>query len=303
MSNKKDKISTFQPFDFESRFIDNLSSRVLLKENVNEFFIHSLEDEKVQLILPLPPHRKTVNDFMFIVDGCAERQLGIEYHSLTKNDFVWVPKLSVSTTEHYSTDLKGFYCHFSDDFIEANSFFLGWRTDTSLTSRTRVPEETARRIILLLSEIVELYNNSWESHKDVVSQYLKAVLLEIYIVAKEQLPLSNKDTKKSLTSRYIRLINSDFKKQSSIADFAKRLNVSPNHLNKTVKDGTGKTAQEIRNEVLLQEAKVKLIQTIQNVGEVAFELGFNDSSYFGKFFKKQTGMTPLEYRKMVEKTR
>lgn len=79
------------------------------------------------------------------------------------------------------------------------------------------------------------------------------------------------------------------------------LHITPNHLNKTINKQLGKSAQSVYNEILLQEAKVLLLQTSQDISEIAFSLGFNDLSYFGKFFKKHTHQTPLEYLKMIEK--
>lgn len=79
------------------------------------------------------------------------------------------------------------------------------------------------------------------------------------------------------------------------------LHITLNHLNKTINKQLGKSAQSVYNEILLQEAKVLLLQTSQDISEIAFSLGFNDLSYFGKFFKKHAHQTPLEYRKMIEK--
>jgi AraC-like DNA-binding protein len=75
------------------------------------------------------------------------------------------------------------------------------------------------------------------------------------------------------------------------------LGISPNHLNKSVKAVTGRTAIIILNEMNLQEAKMQLKYTNLSIGEIAFRLGFKDLSYFSRFFKKATGLSPLEYRK------
>jgi YesN/AraC family two-component response regulator len=78
------------------------------------------------------------------------------------------------------------------------------------------------------------------------------------------------------------------------------LHVSPNHLNKCVKLSTGKTPSEWINESLVLEAKALLFQSEELIGNIAMELGINDSSYFSRLFKKYEGKSPLEYRQMIE---
>lgn len=297
----KKSISTFRPFDFKKIFIDTFAKQHIPKESVDEFFIHALKDTTVKLRLPLPPHRKTVNDCMFITKGMAERRLGVHSHSLRSCDFMLVPKLMVSATTQYSSDIEGYYFHFSDDFIASSSFFFEWQMDSSVINPIQISEEVGKRITQLLDIIATLHESSWPKYKNIIAQYLRTVLLEVYAEARSQSAISKVDKRKRLSAEYVKLVHVHFKKISHIADYAALLHVSPNHLNKTVKSCMGKTAQEIRNEILVQEAKVYLLQTDQDISEIAFELGFNDVSYFGRFFKKHTSMTPLEYRKMIEK--
>jgi AraC-like DNA-binding protein len=76
------------------------------------------------------------------------------------------------------------------------------------------------------------------------------------------------------------------------------LHVTPNYLNKAVKQVTGKTALEQIHEMLILEAKILLKQNEMNVSEIADYLNFENPSYFTRLFKKRTGHTPLDYRKM-----
>lgn len=95
-----------------------------MKENVNSFFIHALNDSSIKLELPLPPHKKMVNDFFLVIDGIAKRQVGIRPYEIHANELLIVPSLQVSTTDNYSNDINGFYCHFSDDFINDNTLLI-----------------------------------------------------------------------------------------------------------------------------------------------------------------------------------
>ena len=78
------------------------------------------------------------------------------------------------------------------------------------------------------------------------------------------------------------------------------LNVSPNHLNKAIKLITLKSPSDWIRTTLINEAKVLLFQTDFSIQEIASELGIDDQSYFARLFKKQEGVTPVEYRKMID---
>ncbi|MBZ4188708.1 helix-turn-helix domain-containing protein [Niabella beijingensis] len=79
-------------------------------------------------------------------------------------------------------------------------------------------------------------------------------------------------------------------------DYADRLAVHVNHLNKVLKEGTGKTTSQLIHHRITQEAKMLLKQTGWSVSEIAYSLGFEEVAHFSNFFKKQTSMAPAAFR-------
>ena len=79
-------------------------------------------------------------------------------------------------------------------------------------------------------------------------------------------------------------------------DYANRLAIHVNHLNKVLKENTGKTTTDLISNRVLQEAKILLKQTNWNVSEIAYCLGFEEVAHFSNFFKKQTQVAPLNFR-------
>lgn len=120
----KNKIVTFRPVSFRSIFIDNQFDKDIFKKGYDQFFIHSLKEDKVHLRLPLPVHRKTVNDFLLITKGTCMRQVGIDSYELKAGDLLFVARSSVSSTEFMSEDIEGYYCHFNDELLKHYSCFL-----------------------------------------------------------------------------------------------------------------------------------------------------------------------------------
>jgi len=82
-------------------------------------------------------------------------------------------------------------------------------------------------------------------------------------------------------------------------DYADTLGVHVNHLNKVLKDVSGKTTTEIIAGRMAQEAKILLKQTSWNVSEIAYSLGFEEVAHFSNFFKKQTQLSPLSFRATI----
>ncbi len=87
------------------------------KPHFNNFYFHDLSKYNYKLNLPLPPPRKTVNDFMLISSGSITKSAGIDTYEVTKNTVFILPDGQITTMTSISDNLKGFYCHFSNSFI------------------------------------------------------------------------------------------------------------------------------------------------------------------------------------------
>ena len=79
-------------------------------------------------------------------------------------------------------------------------------------------------------------------------------------------------------------------------DFAERLAVHPNHLNKVLKETTGNTTTAVIHSRIYEEAKILLDHTDWNISEIAFSLGFEEVAHFSNFFKKHASTSPVKYR-------
>jgi len=93
-----------------------------------------------------------------------------------------------------------------------------------------------------------------------------------------------------------RLVEEHFRRQRLLAFYAEKLAMTPDRLNDRVKRAIGVTAGHLIRQRVLTEAKRQLVFTAQPVHQIAEELGFSDSSHFIRFFRKQTGVTPQEFR-------
>jgi AraC family transcriptional activator of pobA len=102
-----------------------------------------------------------------------------------------------------------------------------------------------------------------------------------------------------LINRFLLLLEKHYAQHSEVNYYAAALLVTPSYLNQVCKKESGKTAGAYIRERVLLEAKRMLTLTDMDVKEIAYTLGFNDTSYFSRFFKKYTALAPVDFRRQL----
>lgn len=94
------------------------------------------------------------------------------------------------------------------------------------------------------------------------------------------------------------ILGQNFKRERSVGFYADQMHLSPKYFTTLIKRTSGQTAAEWINHYVILEAKNLLKYSTMNVQEIAYSLNFPNQSFFGKYFKHHTGMTPSEYKKL-----
>lgn len=100
-----------------------------------------------------------------------------------------------------------------------------------------------------------------------------------------------------LLKKFLALVNAHYLDRRMVEDYADMLAITPNHLSQFVKSTSGKKALAHINARIITEAKSLLQYSSLDVAEIGYRLNFSDPANFGKFFKKHTDLTPLDFRK------
>ena len=163
----------------------------------------------------------------------------------------------------------------------------------------------------LADEIEQLYKKiKKEIDSDYIFKYdlIRNYVLELIHYGQKLQPDSKLSTSNDASMRIVSLFVELLERQFPIEtweqrlqlktakDFADRLAIHVNYLNKKLKENTGKTTTEIITDRIIQEAKILLKQTQWNVSEISYALGFEEIAHFSNFFKKKTSLAPLEFR-------
>lgn len=299
-------IKTYDVESFRARFMQpEPALNTLLKSDFGKFFIVKVEDMFRLMKLPVPPTRATIHTLIYLTEGEATMTIGSETCTISKNECMVVPAGQVFSfgTPDVNT---GYLCSFRNDMIIGKfgkndllkdfEFLRVWGNP-----RICLDKRTSEFVLHLFKRILLDYTEHGLNNLNIIQPYFIALLCEINS-AYQPVFTSTQTQAVSITNRFKELIFTHIKTSHSVTDYAALLNITPNHLNKSVKSITGKSPTKWIDEAIVLEAKVLLCQSDWPISEVAAEVGLFDASYFSRLFKKYEGVTPLQFRTMIKKS-
>jgi len=205
-------------------------------------------------------------------------------------------------------DQSGYFCIFTEEFLHHS------KTGIQLDELPLFRAGGYPVFQLSPGDTAELDNLFQRIHKELSSDYAyKYDLLRNYVLelihygqklqpATARYPAHNAGAR--VSSLFVELLERQFPIESprqrlylrTAKDYADRLAIHVNHLNKVLKENTGKTTTRLISGRIVKEAKILLRQTDWNISEIAYTLGFEEVAHFSNFFKKQTALSPAAFR-------
>ena len=148
----------------------------------------------------------------------------------------------------------------------------------------------------------ELKNGKGIGHIDMLRSLLKIFLIKVhrYGLKEGQLQLDELKPAHRLFVQFRRMLEKDFAIKHTVQEYADGLNVAVRTLNKCVNESSGRSPLAFITERIMLEAKRQVRYSNLMIKEIAYNLGFEDPSYFVKLFKRHTGMLPSDFREMDE---
>ena len=249
------------------------------------------------------PHRHDFFEVLYLLKGSG-------YHVIDGNKYEIKPPCVFFMSPgqahklELSHDIEGFIFIFTSDFyllnrsnqnslIEFPFFYTIHQDNPPLLLETegdiRFLENLFRQGIAEISRPGDYFQEMLRSILDLILTTCAAR----YQVSENML---NKGKGQILVKRFFHLVEENHQKNLSLSDYSRMIGVTPNHLTQIMKLLTGKTSSQIIKAKQLLEIKRLLVHTNLSVSEIANQLNFEDQSYFTKFFKRETGITPIQYR-------
>lgn len=257
--------------------------------------------------IPFTSYPTRLNAACFIVCLQGESKLNISLQGcyIAKNTMaVILPDQIVQQLER-SDDFSGLFIAVAKDFMDdviptlQKLFPLFFRIKESPCVQITDEEvESFREYHSFLWKKVKLKDSQFR--KEITKGLLLSLFYEIYTIYQGHTltEIRPKSRKEDLFERFIRAVTADFKSERSVTYYADKLFLTPKHLSTAVKEVSGKTASEWIDGLVLLEAKALLKSSEMSIQEISDELHFANQSFFGKYFKHHTGVSPKEYRRL-----
>lgn len=280
-----------------------------LHKDIGHFNVFDIAQtiERAKTTSQMPYNRRKYYKISFIKGRnraeYADKVISIQQNALLfatpKVPYHWVPE---------DPDQSGSFCVFTEDFFIKDKSYYNLE-DLPIFQPGGVPvfeidNELAEEIENLFKKIKNEIDSDYVFKYDLIRNYV----LELIHYGQKLQPASkisaSNDASMRVVSLFIELLERQFPIESgeqrlqlkTAKDYADRLAVHVNYLNKRLKESTGKTTTEFISDRIIQEAKILLKQTKWNVSEISYALGFEEIAHFSNFFKRKTTFTPLEFR-------
>ncbi|MBD0776939.1 AraC family transcriptional regulator [Maribacter sp. ANRC-HE7] len=255
------------------------------------------------------PFRNLGNDILFVEKGNLKVSINLMIHTLKKNESIAVAQKSVIQILEISDDLSVININFStkfivDNFFKSNSIdAFGYFTHTNAPKLKLGKQEG--KMFKIMARILK-DNNKKELalfKEDIIRNTFGVIAYTYADIFKRTYPdLKVELTRQEeLTIRFWNILQENVKIERSVQFYADTLNVTTGHLSKTLKEVSGKTASQLIEAAVIIEARLLLQDPKLSIAQIAEELSFPDQSFFGKYFKKQIGLSPSAYRKKSSK--
>ncbi len=284
-------------------------------ESIKDFFGHQLPQAGSQFNIyhcddfrakPVPYNRR---DFYKITlqFGTSRLEYANKGIFIDKPALLFTNPLIPYSWESISEEQKGYFVLFTEEFLKSSNsdFTLEHSPLFKLGSDPiyYVDPERVRYILQLFETMFREFHSDYLYKFALLRNHLHILMHE----ALKLQPLNNYVAHQNASTRiaalFLELLDRQFPvdQQNPFTlrtpkQYAEQLSVHVNHLNRAVKEVTGKTTTDHLNERIITQAKALLLHTDWNVAKISYSLGYEYPTYFNNFFKKQTGIAPTSLR-------
>ena len=281
------------------RFIQNIPGVITLGEDFAIF------DDLNAIPVLEHPIRIEALAFSMCLKGHMELSLDMEHYSIAPGDIILIRPNNILQHISHSDDLSAVFIamnvHSTLDIISLIKRTLPptyhYMKEAPLIHLNDQERQCVSEYYRLLKAKAAATDNPMR--REIIVNILRAMIYDLIYISQQKIPQSNtsKGREDQLTELFIRQMENSFREHRDVAYYADKLCLTPKYLSQMVKKATGRTAGQWIDYRVILEAKTLLQATDMTVQQISQELNFPNQSFFGKYFKNLTGISPQKYRK------
>jgi len=248
----------------------------------------------------LTPHRKDFYFMALVRQGSSRHWIDMVPYAITADTFYFTVPHQIHLKEKSAPSIGKILC-FTDEF-------LAMEENASLKQLPIIKNQLGGHELKLTAENIAFIEDVMNKMQVEYAQkknwlngmllgYLRVLLIYLSRLYNEQFKNEEPSADRLLLKNFRQLIDEHYTELHDVAAYASQLNISAGHLGDVIKQQSGKTAIELIHERLMLEAQRLLFHTDLSIKEIAWQLGFEDASYFNRFFKRLIAETPMQYRR------
>lgn len=200
----------------------------------------------------------------------------------------------------YSPDFQGHAIVVSKRFVDMLNI-PGWQQHYMTLYNSPVNPTTEEFMTYVRFFFIMMHKAAQDTENPYRMQVIENLIRVFYYGAMGRFNNENKESttyKNGLVEKFIELVEEHYRQERLIGFYANKLCITPKYLSKLVKEHTGRSAGEwIENHVIL-DARAMLHSSDMTIQQIATALNFPNQSFFGKYFKRATGISPKHYRQI-----
>ena len=279
-----------------------------IKTEIGDFNIFRTDEVAGPSPKPMPYSRKDYYKISLIL-GKSKVHYADKVVEIEKQGLLFASPQIPYKWEQVDKHLSGYFCIFTESFFVNSSnlnkypvFQPGGNQIFNLATDNCI--EFSRIFERMFTEIDSDYEFKYDLLRNLVSELIHSAI--------KLNPINHSvnyqhNASERITLLFLELLERQFPIENSrqqiqlrtASQYANQLNIHVNHLNRALKETTGKTTSSILADRISQEAKILLSHTNWNISEIAYSLGYEVTPHFSNFFKKHTEVSPIQFRKNI----
>lgn len=242
-------------------------------------------------------HRHNFFFILAINEGTGAHDIDFISYPVRSNSVFFIKPGQVHQLE-LKAGCSGYLLEFNSEFYHPiNKAKIQRLRKASNKNHYELGHDHFQRLGQILHYTYTEYVDKQESYQDNIKANLDILMIELVRQGRDSELSSgvNSYTQERL-DEFFELLDNNIMSHKQVSHYTGLMNLSAFQLNEITKSTVGKTSSELINEHVILEAKRHLLATPNQVKEIADQLGYEDVSYFIRFFKKHTGQSPEAYR-------
>lgn len=278
---------------YKERFLPHIDQQV--HNNEAKIQLYPLQEYMRGIISPERPYRTSFNFMLVLTKGELSQYLDGHHYHLKAGEILTIKHGNITQTLSFSSECQGYFVLFEKEIVTDISLCNSSVNIFNIHAHQILGDQQINWVMRTLN-LLEQETKGKRVDMEICISLLHTIFIKISRLSEQDSPRLNRPH--YIASQFRDLVQQCHIDHKDVPYYAQRLHVSENYLNKCVKEATNEPPKQWINEISILHGQMMLQDACRDIAGIAFELNYTSPSHFTRLFKKVTGYSPREYRKL-----